>query len=412
MNTVKIGDDFENKSYALIEQALNNKELGLIPEYCKIYKKKSYPSFRRKKGIVFDLSIEVTPPKADRPTLLYLIECKKYSSTIPVDDVALFAKYISEVTEYTIKGVFVTNNKLQSGAMEEIKSHGMMLIEVDNENYNIIHYKNEKSQETPSQEEDYDEIIIKALQKALLPSKIEGLNRLSSKQIDSIASNLIKEFKPEIINYGLPVPLFELLSFLKSKFNLEFEYSKIEDDLNNTILGYFNSEQNKIIVNSSIKDSPREPFIIAHEIGHFLLHRNLKINNTVYNNFKDVNFNLFEQSYGLRNPKNWIEWQANCFASSLLMPESSLKAVLVLIQQDLGISKAGRIFLDEQECNRIDFREIVKRLASHFNVSKISIEYRLNDLKLIERPVQKRHDDEAEKEFLRKLSILNSRNNW
>ena len=139
MNTVKIGDDFEEKSKYIIEKALTNKELGLIPEFCKVFRKKGYYSSRRKKEIIFDLSIEVTPINADKPTLIYLIECKNYSSSIPVDDVALFAQYISEIHDYTKKGVFITNSKLQSGAIQEIISHGMMLIEVDNENYNIVH---------------------------------------------------------------------------------------------------------------------------------------------------------------------------------------------------------------------------------------------------------------------------------
>ena len=182
--------------------------------------------------------------------------------------------------------------------------------------------------------------------------------------------------------------------------------------MNNDVLGYFNSEKNEIIINFKVKDTPREPFILAHEIGHFILHKNLKVNKAVYNNFKDTSFNFFEQSYVFRNPKNWIEWQANCFASSLLMPELSFKAILILNQKDLGISKAGRIFLDEQECNKSDYRELIKRLSSHFNVSKISVEYRLNDLKLIDKPAYNPNSENDEKEFLRRLSILGLKNNW
>lgn len=192
---------------------------------------------------------------------------------------------------------------------------------------------------------------------------------------------------------------------------MKLKYSKLEDNFNNDVLGYFDSEKNEIIVNSSIKDTPREPFILAHEIGHFILHKNLKVNKSLYNNFRDTSFSFFEQSYALRNPKNWIEWQANCFASSLLMPELSFKAILISIQKDLGIRNSGRVFLDEQECNKWDYGEIVKKIASHFNVSKISVEYRFNDLKLIDRPAYS-SNSEDEKEFLRKLSILGSKRNW
>ena len=90
MNTVKIGDEFEDKSFQIIEKIINGGKLGIFPELCTIKRKPRYPSHRRKNGIVFDLSIEVTLPNFDKPTLLYLIECKCYSSKIPVDDVALF----------------------------------------------------------------------------------------------------------------------------------------------------------------------------------------------------------------------------------------------------------------------------------------------------------------------------------
>lgn len=113
MNTVKLGDEFEEKSYHIIEQALNNDELGLIPRYCKVYRKKGYYSFRRKKEIIFDLSIEVTPPKAKNPTLLYLIECKNYSNSIPVDDIVVFGEYMNQINDVSKKGIFICNNNFK-----------------------------------------------------------------------------------------------------------------------------------------------------------------------------------------------------------------------------------------------------------------------------------------------------------
>ncbi|WP_430614452.1 ImmA/IrrE family metallo-endopeptidase [Flavobacterium sp. JP2137] len=403
MNTVQIGNDFEDKSYEIIEKILNNKDLSLIPEHCKIFRKKKYHAQSRANGIIFDLSIEVTPPNSESPTLLYLIECKKYSSTIPVDEVALFAQYISEIKNFTVKGVFITNSKLQKGALEQIKYHGMMLIEVDENNYNISHYKSIKA---TTQKDDYDTIILKALCNILLPKKIDGLQKLSKRQIDNIVSKLISDFNPTILQNATATPLFDLLDFLNKTHNLQFEYSKILDNSDNEVLGYFNSENTTIYINPSIKGTKIEPFVIGHEIGHFILHRHLKINEVVYNNFQDTSFNLITQSFKLDNPKNWIEWQANHFSSCLLLPETSIKLMLVIIQLELGISKTGSIFLDEQECNKNDFREITRRLAIHFETSKISIEYRLNSLKLINRPIRINKPEENNIEDLRALSIL------
>ena len=163
MNTVKLGNEFEDKSYNIIEQALKSNELVLIPEYCKIYRKKPYYSFRRKADIIFDLAIEVTPPKAKNPTLVYLIECKNYTSAVPVSDVATFAEYISQIEGFATKGVFISNNRMQSGALATVKSYGMMLIEVDDNDYNILLYRTEKLKEQNEKEIELDEKVRKPL---------------------------------------------------------------------------------------------------------------------------------------------------------------------------------------------------------------------------------------------------------
>lgn len=401
MNTVQIGNDFEKKSYSLILKALNNKELSLVPEHCKIFKKKKYPSFRRKKGIIFDLAIEVTPPKADKATLLYLIECKNYSSSIPVDDINVFASYIDEIEGYAKKGIFITNSKLQSGALEVLKSHGIMLIEVDEDDYNIVHYKHNLIKQDNIDIEDLDSILIKAIEIAIVPNKIEGLRKLSRYQIDSIASSFIASFNADVVKDYLSTPLNQAINFLKEKHGLEVDYKNIVDARGEEILGYYDVAINKIYINNTLVDTPRLPFVIAHEIGHFILHRNLKIHKTKYNNFKDVHFNFFQQSYSLTNPKNWIEWQANCFASCLLMPKEAILLRLVIIQHQLGISKSGKIYLDSQPCNIFAYREILNKLSEHFKVAKISVEYRLNDLGLVIRAL----DDDLHKEYIREHSL-------
>ena len=71
MNTTKKGDEFESRSYQLIKEAIDSGQLGLIANQCKIFSKKGYYSQKRKSEIIFDLTIEVWPPKAKRFTPLY-----------------------------------------------------------------------------------------------------------------------------------------------------------------------------------------------------------------------------------------------------------------------------------------------------------------------------------------------------
>ena len=90
MNTVKIGDDFENKSKKLIKKIIDNHELSVIPAHCTVHDKKKYYSSKREKEIEFDLSIEVKHPNAKKPTIVWIVECKNLGHRVPVDDIEEF----------------------------------------------------------------------------------------------------------------------------------------------------------------------------------------------------------------------------------------------------------------------------------------------------------------------------------
>ncbi|MCS3528652.1 ImmA/IrrE family metallo-endopeptidase [Chryseobacterium sp. JUb7] len=406
MNTVKLGDEFEEKSYHIIEQALNNDDLGLIPKYCKIYRKKGYYSFRRKKEIIFDLSIEVTPPNAKNPTLLYLIECKNYSNSIPVDDIAVFGEYMNQINDVTKKGIFICNNRLQSSAVETLKSYGMMLIEVNDNDYSIIFHRTDKLKNQDEKDIELDEKIRKTIENALLPKKIDGLKQLSAKQIQNIANTFLNDFDNTILTGAHKLDLQRLTIFLENKYQLKIEYVNLLNNDNTSLLGYFDSENNKILIDYSIIGTERFPFTLAHEIGHFVLHRNLKMNQIIYNNFKDSVHNIFSQQYELKNDRNWIEWQANCFASSILMPHTSILARLIEVQRKMGVSRnQGSIYIDHQEQNRKDFHIYIDHLSDHFGTSKQSVEYRLKSLGIIITPKDVKHNYANEQERIRQESI-------
>jgi Zn-dependent peptidase ImmA (M78 family) len=124
-------------------------------------------------------------------------------------------------------------------------------------------------------------------------------------------------------------------------------------------------------------------FVFTHELGHAILHSSIKINNDLYNEFKDSEYDLVTDKDLLTNYKHWIEWQANKFASSILIPSINLQVHLVLIQKQLGIGKFGNIYLDNQPVNIQDFLDITKYLKGRFNASKSAIEYKLQELDLI-----------------------------
>lgn len=115
-------------------------------------------------------------------------------------------------------------------------------------------------------------------------------------------------------------------------------------DLDSSVSGYLKLENgNWVIGVNRLHNSKRQRFTIAHELGHFFMH-------------KDKN-SSFEDSTFFRDSNNTsIEYMANEFASNLLMPENRIRKDI-----DLGIKN-------------------LYKLAEKFNVSIAAIKYRVVSL--------------------------------
>lgn len=408
MNTIKIGDAFEAKAKTLIRKIIDNHELSINPAHCTVKEKVKYYSVKRKKKIIFDLSIEVKHPKADRPFLVCIIECKNLNKPVPVDDIEEFESKVDGIQEFQTKKIVIAKNGFQSGAFNTAKTLGITLIDVDEDDYNIVLYKSEKQFNADTKQLEIEEEIENLIKTALLPDKIEGLKKLSAKEINSIAVEYLEKVDVNITERYWKTPLDKVTDYLKEEMSIKInDTNYLLDDNGSEQLGYYDVKNKVIYISPTVRNTIRFPFVLAHEIGHLILHSELKTNQFTYDNFKDSEYSLFIQKNVLVNDKNWIEWQANCFAASLLMPEKTIKVRLIDIQTRMGISKQGRVYLDNQRINKEDFRNIVKELAIFFGVSKTSIEYRLESLELVERPPLS-DKEERGKEFLRSLSKINN----
>lgn len=387
MNTVLKGDTFEQNSYQLIKKAIEDDEFGISPKFSKVFLKKGYFSNLRQKEIVFDLSIEIWPPNAQRYTILYLIECKDYSTKkVPVDDIEEFLFKVSQIANlgYFVKAVFISNNSYQEGALEIAKNSGLMLIEVNsNSELSIkLHRANRITNEIDIIEEEKE--VETFLFNLFDLNKVQGLKKYSRKDIEEISNELINNVDADVLKYALNTSLEKVIDFLKSKFGLGFDFeSSIKSENGKQILGYYDVSENLIRIERSIVGTERSSFLIAHEIGHFILHRNLKINQQAYNDFHDSEYDFLSNKYLLNNYKNWIEWQANEFASNLIMPNISFYNRLIHIQKHLGIGRRGHIYLDDQPINRKDFGDITTYLSKFFKTTYTSVIFKLETLELI-----------------------------
>lgn len=388
MNTVKVGDKFESKSYDLIENAIKNGELGILENSAKVYKKKGYYSKDREKEIIFDLSIEIWPQGATRYTLLYLIECKSSPSGnyVPVDDVEEFYTKINQVAGGGVKGIMISDNKFQTGGITFAKNKNMMLIEVDKEdNHTIILHRTERTKDKA--QKNNDQIVFNFLKKTLGLKRIKGLKKLSAIQIDNMALSVLRDYN----DLKSPIEIHSFVNYLENKYKLTFDFSKNLENLNGKkIKGYFDIENNSILIDESIVSTEQFPFVLGHEVGHFFLHSKLKVNQEQYNDFEDSKYDFFSEKHLFTNEKNWIEWQANKFAVALFLPKDLFCIYSVTFRKSIGINRNPQfIYLDEQPINQKDYRRTVDFLSNHFSISKTAIRYRMEELNLIITPKPK-----------------------
>ncbi|MCY4211235.1 MAG: ImmA/IrrE family metallo-endopeptidase [Gammaproteobacteria bacterium] len=149
-----------------------------------------------------------------------------------------------------------------------------------------------------------------------------------------------------------PVDLDRVVRHLKLSVN--------ENPLENEYSGFLAVKEKTIVVNSNHPPARRR-FTIAHEIGHYQLHRREKADTQVF-----IDRTVYFRNENSSGVEYRLELEANAFAAGLLMPE-------VLLDEYLG--KHPRLDLEKS----ID----IKTLADEFEVSRQAMEYRLKNLGFI-----------------------------
>nr|WP_314492105.1 ImmA/IrrE family metallo-endopeptidase [uncultured Chryseobacterium sp.] len=392
MSTTAKGDKFEDIGIELIHKLIEEEEILINAKYIRPFKKKKYECKSREGFVQFDYVIEVWPPNAERFSVIYFIECKDHKSRVGVNQIKKFHNDIEEVSGANAKGILITKSFLQEGAKTYAEAHGFMVIQANNvEDYKIIYHKTgvkDSSIPTINKLNITDEgiigltkIIDKQINKAFVEFK-EGISynidKISKETIERICNSELQDINQRILSDADNLDVDILKSYLKEKYQLTVTY---HDDSN--LLGYCDIEKNLISLNLSIKGTKRELFILCHEFGHFKLHQNLLIDQITYNNFQESEYNFKIGKHALTNPKHWIEWQANYFAVSMILPKTSILTMLWKNQQRLGLHN-GKLLLDDQRENYQNYQNILFRLSEYFNVTRPNILYRLKELKHFE----------------------------
>lgn len=215
-----------------------------------------------------------------------------------------------------------------------------------------------------------------------------GVPILSGNDIEQKAEEVIEYFNPEVLRVPCETPILSFIDETSKKFNFTYELSvDLGNNIHNhKILGKFRFRPRAIFVDKSVDGDLRQKFILGHEFGHLVLHRNLLVNKEDYANvdIADVEWDFSTGKKLLLNARDWLEWQANKFASAVLMPRTTLYAALVAVQKSLDIHRnLGRIYLDEQQYSYRDFQMTLEKLQEIYRVTKTNLEFRLNDQGLL-----------------------------
>lgn len=262
-----------------------------------------------------------------------------------------------------------------------------MLVGVDETNfYNVILYNKIRSSSSipflnnlsdldvneKFLERDIDDTILSGILKI---DRTNSATKFYSKlDIESVANKILSEIDSNISDGKDRVTIEALVNYANQSLGFKVKNTQAKDEL-----GCIDSESKVIKVSHLLYSTRRYKFVLAHEIGHCILHDGLVIKDEVLYTMSDSEYNFRTDIYILKNDKTWIEWQANYFATCLTMPKYYIIARLFYYQQTFGL-REGKLYIDDDITNIKSFAKILDLLSFHFELSKSSIINRVKEL--------------------------------
>lgn len=441
MNTTKKGDKLEDKVFELFKDDISKGRFWARSECCHIYKKKGYYSRDRKKDIVFDISIEISLPDQKKYSSLVLIECKNYNHKVPVDDVEEFFTKAQQISGGNIKTIIVSNNAFQEGAFNFSESKGIGLLRYyDRSNLDWVLTRSPSSLVSSSYAMNEWSTAYKGLHASDFVSKyfdfygcvshqytnslrlfisslvkhgqddefIESLSKIESitskdtwlvryreeLEIEELCDTILRE-----VGYSFgEVPLSDICGLLKEKNGLNVIEAL---DLEDGVLGKISFDPLEIVIHKGEVNEARKRFTLAHELGHFILgHSEYMTAEKCHESSLDMEN---PEEVGIRDVMR-MEWQANHFASCLLLPKNEFVHTFrsVAARNDLTNRGFGVLYLDCQKCNQDTFFSISSPLMNRYKVSRIAVKIRLKKLGFINEPSDMKKSKKSES-FLSQL---------
>lgn len=222
---------------------------------------------------------------------------------------------------------------------------------------------------------------------------MNNIDILSRDKIDNEAEKFLMKYRPNALKKATKL---DLETLIENDLGVEIDYQNLDKDhqiLGATIFrdGYmevYNNEnkqlkkfkKNTMVFDIKLSEDYRQEgrflFTLAHEIGHWVLHRKYFFIDEGQQSLFDY-YNEEEKNSIICAKRNendmikvrkrtegeWIEWQADNFASSILMPKHVFK-----------------LTYEELKKKNLNKGKILEELSQTFGASKKACEIRINIL--------------------------------
>lgn len=425
MNTTQKGDALEEKIYSYFSSQIAEDLFPWKNQYCKIFRRKGYYSRDRERDIVFDVSIECYLPGATEYSFVWLIECKNYSGPVPVDDIEEFYTKAQQVAPANGKAIMASTSAFQTGGLNFARNKKMGLLRYfDASRVKWELFRSPAACAPPAKEADFERILAGLtfqdfensafdlyMQCAIGPtnsfwdfaecmlSDFMLTNRQSAAMrnfkgrpcrivpyldLESIEAKSL-DYLRDIGYSGGPVSLDDICSHeaARSGLKITIDATPEENENRESALGRILFSPLEIkIYKQSVPNVGRDRFTLAHELAHHLLSHGSYMLSELCD---DGDFALRRDSHALAPDIVRMEYQANIFASSLLMPKACFVGDFRRLTKWLHITDRGfgELFLDGQLCNYQNYEKVTRELMKRYDVSRSAVTIRLESLGLL-----------------------------
>lgn len=386
MNTTSKGNELESLVYEWLSERLDTHG-----KFVRLNRHKTYHCANGR-DIDVDVSIDVYASQEfmdeDRPSQTYIYECKNLNQTL---DIADFDEWRGKLDD-----LGKTGHKLYIVCRKGFSKQTIKYAEGDHVGLIKFPYDSEMKYVLPRTVITYN-TYSQSMSSLQGETDEEEITCYDNYSFSTLSDILINQKLPIKAKYRLEAPHYtndHIEKVTKGILETHLDYADIlvsllEDSTYPIVstkalpferLGYLDIPTQNIFLSSDLEvGCPRYRFVLAHEYGHYFLHRDF-LDSKIAALYE--NDDTLKSLCASNNELRILERQANRFASYLLMPKFEFIKTVIELFGIYDIRK-GLMYVDHQQCNLKVYHSVTSRLSAKFLVSKQAAAYRMIDLGLM-----------------------------